>query len=103
MALLAAIALDFRHSQAVNANRGQRIANLVQLERLDNSHHDFHLMFPDFRLGRRNRKRIRRLGAARPTSLNQTPCHRAKPGKPLKNSEAGALMKQICAISQRTA
>jgi hypothetical protein len=48
MALLAAIALDFRHSQAVNANRGQRIANLVQLERLDNSHHDFHLFFPVF-------------------------------------------------------
>jgi hypothetical protein len=30
------------------ANASQRVAHLVQLERLDNSHHDFHLFFPVF-------------------------------------------------------
>jgi hypothetical protein len=32
----------------VHANGGERVAHLVQLERLNNSHHDFHFLFPVF-------------------------------------------------------
>jgi hypothetical protein len=37
----------------VNADPGQRVPNLVKLERLDNSHHDLHLLFPVFSRSRK--------------------------------------------------
>ncbi len=43
MSLLPSIALDFRHGQAVDADRRQRVTNLIELERLDDRGHDFHL------------------------------------------------------------
>src|SRR5437763_1161358 len=42
VALLAPLPFDLRDRQPVHADRGQRIAHLVQLERLDHRHDDFH-------------------------------------------------------------
>jgi hypothetical protein len=42
MALLAAITLHFRDSHAVNAEREERIADLLELERLDDRSDQFH-------------------------------------------------------------
>ncbi|EGE57269.1 hypothetical protein RHECNPAF_4460040 [Rhizobium etli CNPAF512] len=44
MPLLATVALHFGHGQALNADRRQGFADLIELERLDNSHHNFHLV-----------------------------------------------------------
>ena len=41
MAFLAAVSLDFRHCQTVHADRGQGIADLFELEGLDDRHNDF--------------------------------------------------------------
>ena len=46
MALLAAVALDLGHGQAVHAEGCQRVADLVELERLNNRNHDFHDSIP---------------------------------------------------------
>src|SRR3569623_1981819 len=46
VALLSAVPLHFRDREAMNANGGQGIADLFQLERLDDSHHDLHLSSP---------------------------------------------------------
>ena len=46
MALLAAIALHFRHREAMNADGGQGIADFFQLEWLDDGHNNFHGFFP---------------------------------------------------------
>jgi hypothetical protein len=42
MAFLPAIALHLGDGQAVDADAGQSVADLLQLERLDDGHHDFH-------------------------------------------------------------
>src|SRR3978361_1361210 len=49
VALLTAIALDFRHRETVNANGGQGIADFFELEWLDDRHNNFHGSYP--RLG----------------------------------------------------
>src|SRR5687768_3487590 len=46
MAFLTAIPLHFRHREAVNADRSQRVADLFEFEWLDNSHDDFHEFDP---------------------------------------------------------
>jgi hypothetical protein len=40
--LLPAIAFDFGDGQALDANAGESFAHLVELERLDDGHDDFH-------------------------------------------------------------
>src|SRR4051794_2316488 len=42
MALLAAVSLHLRDSEAVHPETGQRVADLLELERLDDGHHDLH-------------------------------------------------------------
>jgi len=44
MAGLQAEALDFSHHHAAHADRGQRFAHLVQLERLDCRDDQFHVL-----------------------------------------------------------
>src|SRR5690606_15472435 len=46
MALLAPVTLHLGHGQALDADRGERLAHLVQLEWLDDCHHDFHQVSP---------------------------------------------------------
>ena len=46
MALLTPVALDFGDGQALDADGGERFAHLVELERLDDCHHDFHKVSP---------------------------------------------------------
>ena len=46
VALLAAVALDLGDGQALDADRRQCVAHLVQLERLDDGHNDFHGVVP---------------------------------------------------------
>src|SRR5262249_39991422 len=41
MALLPPVALDLGHGHAVHADRGESVADLVELERLDDGHDDF--------------------------------------------------------------
>jgi len=49
VALLTPVALDLGHGHPVHADPGQRVADLVELERLDDGHDDFHGFSP--RLG----------------------------------------------------
>ena len=42
MPLLAAVSFDFCNCQAVHSDGGERIAHLLQLERLYDRHYDFH-------------------------------------------------------------
>src|SRR6201991_3029697 len=52
MALLAAVTLDLRHRHAVDPDRGERLAHLVELERFDDGDDEFHeggLRFRGFR------------------------------------------------------
>src|SRR5262245_27654320 len=49
VALLAPVSLDLRHGHPVHADRGERVPDLVELERLDDGHDDFHGFNP--RLG----------------------------------------------------
>src|SRR5690606_32440730 len=42
MPFLTAVALDLGDGQALNPHGGERFAHLVELERLDDCHHDFH-------------------------------------------------------------
>src|SRR5262249_9387423 len=42
VALLAPIAFDLRDGHPVHADRGQSVADLIELEWLDNGHDDFH-------------------------------------------------------------
>src|SRR5262249_30572070 len=44
--LLPAVTLDLGDGQSVYADAGEGIAHLLQLERLDNGHDDFHVMIP---------------------------------------------------------
>src|SRR6478672_4311232 len=46
MAFLAAISLDFRHRETVNADGGQGVTDFFQLEWLDNRHNNFHGSYP---------------------------------------------------------
>ena len=46
LALLAAEAFDLADRQALDAERGQRVAHLVQLERLEDRHDHFHCRHP---------------------------------------------------------
>src|SRR6185437_2527241 len=46
MAFLAAVTLDFRHRETVNANGGQGIADFFELEWLDDRHNNFHGSYP---------------------------------------------------------
>ena len=46
VALLTPESLDFGHGQPVHADRGERVADLVELERLDDGHDDFHGLSP---------------------------------------------------------
>ena len=52
MSLLASVTLYLGHGQALDADAGERFAHFIQLERLDNGHHNFHLVsHPLFVLG----------------------------------------------------
>src|SRR5207237_10534411 len=42
MALLAAISLDFRHREPVNANRGQGVPDFLAFDSLDDRHNNLH-------------------------------------------------------------
>src|SRR5580704_2115591 len=46
MALLAPVALNLRNCQTVHSDGGERIAHLLQLERLYDRHYDFHKLAP---------------------------------------------------------
>src|SRR3954464_5321427 len=46
VALLTPISLDLRHGHSVHADRSQSVADLVELERLDDGHDDFHGLPP---------------------------------------------------------
>src|SRR3954464_10146861 len=46
VALLSAIALDFRHGKTVHANGGQGVAHFFELEWLDDGHNNFHGSYP---------------------------------------------------------
>ena len=46
MALLPPVALHLGHGEAVHAESGERVAHLLQLERLDDRHHDPHGLGP---------------------------------------------------------
>src|SRR5262249_3925094 len=48
VALLTSIALDLGHGHPVHADSGKRVADLVELERLDDGHDDFHGYCPPF-------------------------------------------------------
>src|SRR6202044_2521622 len=51
MPLLAPVALNLRNCQTVHADGGERIAHLLQLERLYDPHYDFHKLAPWSRRG----------------------------------------------------
>ena len=44
VALLAPVALHLGDGQSLNADLGESVADLVELERLDDGHDDFHVM-----------------------------------------------------------
>src|SRR6201990_977438 len=46
MAFLAAVSLDFRHRQTVNANGGQGVTDFFEFEWLDDRHNNFHGSYP---------------------------------------------------------
>src|SRR5258707_7222828 len=46
MALLPAISLDFRHRETVNANGGQSVADIFEIEWLDDRHNNLHPSYP---------------------------------------------------------
>src|ERR1700722_4007903 len=46
MPLLPSVALDLSHCQPVHSDGGERIAHLLQLERLYDRHYDFHKLAP---------------------------------------------------------
>src|SRR3954463_2328045 len=46
VALLTPVSLDLRHGHSVHADRSQSVADLVELERLDDGHDDFHGLPP---------------------------------------------------------
>jgi hypothetical protein len=69
MPLLPAVAFDFGDGQALNADPGERFAHLVELERLDDGHDNFHLVSHPFCL-RQNR--------LRGTGRRQEPLHPAR-------------------------
>src|SRR5271169_3200605 len=50
MTLLPPVALHFGDGQALDADLGQRVADLVEFEWLDNGHYDFHWTSPRRRL-----------------------------------------------------
>src|SRR6202012_4209940 len=43
LSLLSAEALDFRHGQSLNPQRGQGLPDVVKLEGLDDGHDEFHV------------------------------------------------------------
>ena len=45
VSLLTSVALDFGHRQALDADLGERIADFVELEWLDDSHDYFHFQY----------------------------------------------------------
>ncbi len=49
VALLTPVTLDLRHGHPVHADRGKSITDLVELERLDDGHDDFHGFQPPLR------------------------------------------------------
>src|SRR5579872_3005398 len=46
MPLLTPVTLDLSHRQSVHADGGQSVAHLLELERLDDRHHYFHVPHP---------------------------------------------------------
>jgi hypothetical protein len=46
VSLLASVAFDLRDGQALHAHGRESVAHLVQFERLDDGHYDFHGWFP---------------------------------------------------------
>src|SRR6185295_14381870 len=46
MTLLTPVPLHFGHGHPVHADRGESVADLIELERLDNGHDDFHGIIP---------------------------------------------------------
>src|SRR6185312_8820466 len=58
VALLAAVAFDFRHRETVNANGGQGVTDFFEFEWLDDRHNNFHGSYP-------------RLGPVRPTGRSR--------------------------------
>src|SRR6185437_9697900 len=51
MPLLPSVTLDFRDRQAMHADGGQRVADLLEFERLNHRHYDFHVDAPSKRRG----------------------------------------------------
>jgi hypothetical protein len=75
MALLSSVAFDFGNGQTLNADRGQRLAHLVELEWLDDGHHDFHgspFCSAEFRFVPNVTGEP--FGCRRSTKVNQTAC-----------------------------
>src|SRR3954469_20429333 len=81
VALLAPVSLDLGHGHPVHADRGQSVADLVELERLDDGHDDFHGLIPtwaqpaELQAGQNNefaRAKAARTGA--PGRAYQAPC-----------------------------
>src|SRR3984957_3367589 len=52
--LLAPVAFDFRHRQSVHPDGSQRVAHLLQFERLNHCHHYFHVPHPSLAAVRPN-------------------------------------------------
>src|SRR5471030_190420 len=52
MAFLSAVALHFRHRQPVHANGGERVAHLLEFERLYHCHYYFHVPHPSLAVPR---------------------------------------------------
>src|ERR1700759_1419438 len=46
VALLTAVTFDFRHRETVNANGGQGVTDLFELEWLNDRHNNFHESYP---------------------------------------------------------
>src|SRR5262249_51227116 len=80
VALLTAVSLDLGDGQPVHASRSQGIADLIELERLDNGHDDFHGSIPAWSPrpqlveGTELQRSRELLHACAAASGNQTPC-----------------------------
>ena len=81
VALLAAVSLDFRHGQPLQAELHQGVPDLIQFVGFDDGHHDFHGEFPlVVAEPKRTAKSRHLMPAAGPATvivrdqINQTPC-----------------------------
>src|SRR5215204_905233 len=78
MALLTPVSLDLGDGQSVHPRRGESVSDLVELERLDDGHDDFHGSIPAWArsqpTGRLRQRRGLMLAWAAGRVGNQTPC-----------------------------